>query len=46
VSLHDKKGLNKIDKKGWCYDKFFVNLKEFGPELNTLVDPQMISFAP
>jgi len=26
-----KKWLGKKDRKGWCYDKILVHLKEFGP---------------
>ncbi len=32
MSLHDKKGLGKKDKKGWCCDKILVHLKEFAPK--------------
>ncbi len=46
MSLHGKKGLIKIDKKGWRCDKILVHLKEFGPKLNKLVDPHIISFTP
>jgi len=34
VSLHDKKGLGKEDKKGWCYDKILIHLKKFEPMVN------------
>jgi hypothetical protein len=33
VFLHGKKGLDKKDKKRWCYDKILVFFKEFAPIL-------------
>jgi hypothetical protein len=31
MSLHDKKGLDKRNRKGWPYDMILVHLKEFAP---------------
>jgi len=28
-TLHGKKRISKKDRKGWCYDKILVHLKEF-----------------
>ncbi len=33
MSLHDKNGLGKKDRKWWCYDEILVHLKKFGPRL-------------